>query len=52
MSLEANEAQREKSKFVMQTRRELETKEQTTFAKYKHREKKTTENEEETAGRD
>ena len=36
MSLEAKEAQREKSKFTMQTRRELETKEH----KDKHNEKK------------
>ena len=40
MSLEAKEAQTEKSKFAMQTRRELETKEQTALAKDKHREKK------------
>ena len=39
MSLEAKEAQREKSKVAMQTRRELETKEQTALAKDKHREK-------------
>ncbi len=38
MSPEAKEAQREKSKFAMQKRRELETKEQTAFAKDKHRE--------------
>ena len=52
MSLEAKEEQREKSKFARQTRRELETKEQTALAKDKHREKKMTENEEKTAGRD
>ena len=40
MSLEAKEAQREKSKFAMQMRRELETKEQTALAKDKHNEKK------------
>ena len=40
MSLEAKEAQREKSKVAMQTRRELETKEQIALAKDKHREKK------------
>ena len=40
MSLEAKEAQREKSKFAMQRRRKLETKEQTALAKDKHREKK------------
>ena len=40
MSPETKEAQREKSKFAMQTRRELETKEQTALAKDKHREKK------------
>ena len=40
MSLEAKEAQREKSKFAIQMKRELETKEQTALAKDKHREKK------------
>ena len=40
MSPEAKEAQREKSKFAMQKRRKLETKEQTALAKDKHREKK------------
>jgi len=40
MSLEAKEAQREKSKFAIQRRRDLETKEQTALAKDKHREKK------------
>ncbi len=39
-SSEAKEAQREKSKFAMQKRCELETKEQTALAKNKHREKK------------
>jgi hypothetical protein len=39
MSPEAKEAQREKSKFAMQKRHELETKEQTALAKDKHREK-------------
>jgi hypothetical protein len=39
MSLEAKEAQREKSKFAIQRRRDLETKEQTALAKDKHREK-------------
>ena len=39
MSPEAKEAQREKSKFAMQKRRKLETKEQTALAKDKHREK-------------
>jgi hypothetical protein len=36
----------------MQKRCKLETKEKNALAKDKHREKKTTENEEETAGRD
>ena len=40
MSPEAKEARREKSKFAMQKRRKLETKEQTALAKDKHREKK------------
>jgi len=40
MSLEAKEAQREKSKVAIQMRRELETKEQIVLAKDKHREKK------------
>ena len=40
MSPEAKEAQREKSKFAMQKRCKLETKEQTALAKDKHREKK------------
>ena len=40
MSLEAKEAQREKSKFAIQMRRKLETKQQTALAKDKHREKK------------
>jgi hypothetical protein len=39
MSPEAKEAQREKSKFAIQKRCELETKEQTALAKDKHREK-------------
>ena len=39
MSPEAKEAQREKSKFAMQKRCKLETKEQTALAKDKHREK-------------
>ena len=39
MSPEAKEAQREKSKFAMQKRHRLETKEQTALAKDKHREK-------------
>jgi len=40
MSLEAKEAAREKEKFAIQRRRDLETKEQTALAKDKHREKK------------
>jgi hypothetical protein len=39
MSPEAKEAQREKSKFAMQKRHRLETKEQTALAKDKHRDK-------------
>jgi len=39
MSLEAKEAHRETSKFAIQMRRKLETKEQTALAKDKHREK-------------
>ncbi len=39
MSPEAKEAQREKSKFAMQKRCKLETKEQTALAKEKHRKK-------------
>jgi len=38
MSLEAKEAHREKSKYAIQMRRKLETKEQTALAKDKHRE--------------
>jgi len=38
MSLEAKEAQREKSKFAIRMRRKRETKEQTALAKDKHRE--------------
>jgi hypothetical protein len=37
MSLKAKEAQREKSKFAMQMRRELETKEQTALDREKQR---------------
>jgi len=39
ISHEAKEAQREKSKFAIKRRRDLETKEQTALAKDKHREK-------------
>ncbi len=39
MSHEKNEAQRERSKFAMQKRRKLETKEQSALAKDKHKEK-------------
>jgi hypothetical protein len=51
-SPEAKEAQKEKNKFAMQKRRELETKEQKALTKNKHREKQRLIKKKKMAGRD